>query len=93
MNQQNTETQSVSDDEISLTEIIDFFAEHIKDILLCSLIGAVIGACYLWIDSTYVNTIVIRNDFGADIALIRKLSQDLPLYAKEKEELDDFYKK
>jgi hypothetical protein len=93
MNQQNTETQSVSDDEISLTEIIDFFAEHLKDILLCSLIGAVIGACYLWINSTYVNTIVIRNDFGADIALIRKLSQDLPLYAKEKEELDDFYKK
>jgi len=44
MNQQNTETQPASDDEISLTEIIDFFSEHLKDILLCALIGMVIGA-------------------------------------------------
>jgi len=92
MNQQNTETQSASDDEISLTEIIEFFAENLKDILLCALIGMVIGACYFFINASYVNTVAFRNDAQIDIPLLKKLIQELPIYAKQQEIKDDLYK-
>jgi hypothetical protein len=93
MNQQNTETQSASDDEISLTEIIEFFAENLKDILLCALIGMVTGASYFFINASYVNTVAFRNDAQIDIPLLKKLTQALPIYAKQLEIKDDLYKK
>ena len=93
MNQQNTETQSISDDEISLTEIIDFFSEHLKDILLYTLIGAAIGASYFFIKATHVNTVTFRNDVQIDVPLLKKITQELPIYAKQLELKDDLYKK
>ena len=93
MNQQNTETQSISDDEISLTDIIDFFIENLKGILLCAAIGLVIGTSYFFIKAKYVNTVTFRNELQIDVPLLNKLTQELPIYAKQLELKDDLYKK
>lgn len=92
MNQQNTESQSRSDYEISLTEVIDFFTEHLKDILLYTLIGAAIGASYFYIKAKYVNTVVFGNYAQIDVPLLKKLTQELPIYAKQLKLKDDLYK-
>lgn len=93
MNQQNTETQSISDDEISLTEIIDFFTEHLKDILLCAAIGLAIGTSYFFINASYTNTIVFKNNAMVDIPLLRRIFQEVPIYAKQLESENELYKK
>jgi len=92
MNQQNTETQSISDDEISLSEIIEFFVENLKGILLCAAIGLAIGTSYFFIKAKYVNTVAFRNEAQIDVPLLKKLTQELPIYATQLELKDDLYK-
>jgi hypothetical protein len=52
----------------------------------------VIGACYFFINASYVNTVTFRNDAQIDIPLLKKLIQELPIYAKQQEIKDDLYK-
>lgn len=91
MNQQNTETQSISDDEISLSQIIEFFVDNLRDLLKFVCLGVLLGLSYYLFTVNYVSTITFKNDIATDLASLNRLRQDLNIGATKLDKKKNIY--
>ena len=91
MNQQNTEAQSISDDEISLSQIIEFFVDNLRDLLKFVCLGVLLGLSYYLFTVNYVSTITFKNDIATDLASLNRLRQDLNIGATKLDKKKNIY--
>ena len=93
MQTQQTDDGQPSNEEISFTQIIDFFVENIRTIYVSTFICTALGVCFLFYNASYEGTIIIKNNIGVDLPMLKRIKQEFPLYAKQTNKEDDFYLK
>jgi hypothetical protein len=69
--------------EISLVDIVKFFGEHYKRILMCGVVGLVVAIAAYTQSSIYQATSILTNDGTVDFVLLKRLQINLPRIAQQ----------
>jgi len=93
MQTQQTDDVQPSDEEISFAQIVDFFVENIRIFYVSTFLGTALGVCFLFYNASYEGTIIIKNNIGVDLPMLKRIKQEFPLYAKQTNKEDNFYLK
>lgn len=81
--QKNELVYENSQQEINLKDIIQFFDEFYKKILITGLVGLIVGVVSVILLGSYTATITLNNYSGIDLPRIRYLQSSLPKLAQE----------
>ena len=77
------EQQQEEEDEITVMDVVNFFREHSKRILVFSAAGLILAVAAFTQMRVYEASAVLTNDAGIDFVLLKKMQTNLPRIAQQ----------